>query len=251
MFVVASVLAGVLWVNREAAPDAPVAGVRPTPVAKPARPPAPAVLQVDTGPASVGAAPDPRPSVEPNELAGNHAQLANGLDSELVRTAKQLGLNGLFATERLASSDSVGASRAALGRFSASLVTYRARQQALSEAYNDSADAFVLAGAWDRGARQEWQVRVRRPEPPAVVARADALVAGLDSLFGLLLEYRDGYEITADEIRFRAPSASLRYDELLRSVNSNRVSPSEQISAPLTVLSQAMAGSRLPRTAHD
>jgi hypothetical protein len=76
-------------------------------------------------------------------------------------------------------------------------------------------------------------------------------MAGLDSVFGLLLEYRDGYEITAEEIRFQAPRASLQYDELFRAVNSNRVSQSERVSAPLTVLAQAMGGNRLPPSAHD
>jgi len=251
VFVVASVLAGVLWVNRERAVDTPEPGVRPPRVAPSNPTPTPRVIPRDSSPPPPQATPTPPVSVAPNALAGNHARLADGLDGELARTARQIGLNGFLAIERLAAGDSVAASRAVLGRFVASLATYRAKQQALSKAYNDSADAFVLTGAWDRGALQEWQVRVRRPEPPAVVARADALMAGLDSVFGLLLEYRDGYEITAEEIRFQAPRASLQYDELFRAVNSNRVSQSERVSAPLTVLAQAMGGSRLPPSAHD
>jgi len=252
LFVVALALAGVLWVNREEAVEAPQMGLRTAPAARTDRASVPpAITPRDTGPAISPAPAEALAAVAPGALAGSHARLADSLDAELARTAKQLGLDGMLATERLASGDSVGASRAALSRFTASLATYRSRQQALSKAYNDSADLFVLAGAWDRGALQEWQVRVRRPEPPAVVARADLLVASLDSLFGLLLAYRDGYAVTADEIRFQAPRASLQYDELFSAVNSNRGRQSERLSVPLTVLVQAMAGSPLPRSAHD
>jgi hypothetical protein len=248
---VMAALACLFWIYQEREHEAPVPATRPTAVARrPVNQP-PVIVSRDTTPSPAPVATAPATAVEPLVLAENHARLSDSLDSELARAARQSGLIGFLETARLASDDSVQASRAALIRFVASLATYRARQQELSKVYNDSADALVLSGAWDRGALREWQVRVRRPEPPAVVARADALIAGLDSVLGLLHEHRGGYDITADQIRFKAPRASLQYDELLRGVNSNRVSQSEQISAPLNVLAEAIAGRRLPPSAHD
>jgi hypothetical protein len=249
--VLTTVLAGLLWMNRDRGQDAPVPATRPTAVTRrPASQP-PIIVSRDTGPSPAATVNRAVTAVEPLVLAGNHALRSDSLDRELAVAARQSGLNGFLETARLASDDSVQASRAALSRLVSSMTRYRARQQDLSKAYNDSADALALSGTWDRGALREWQVRVRRPEPPAVAARADALIAGLDSVLGLLHEYRGAYDITADQIRFKAPRASLQYDELLRGVNSNRVSQSEQISAPLSVLAEAMGGKRFPPSAHD
>jgi len=249
--VVSAVLAGLIWIYQEREDDAPVPATRPTAVAREPRSQPTVVVSRDTAPSPAPAATAAATAVEPLVLAGNHARRSDSLDSELTRAVRQSGFIGFLETARLASDDSVQASRAALSRLVAGLATYRERQQELSKVYNDSADALVLSGAWDRGALREWQVRVRRPEPPAVVARADALIAGLDSVLGLLHEYRGGYDITADQIRFKAPRASLQYDDLVRGVNANRVSQSEQVSTPLSVLAEAIAGKRFPPSAHD
>ncbi|HEX5963026.1 MAG TPA: hypothetical protein VFY42_04845 [Gemmatimonadales bacterium] len=176
--------------------------------------------------------------------------------SDEVRTRLESGmrvarLNRLFAPARLAPGGGVTDTRMSLAGAANFIRVYRQQQAGIDKAYQDTVALLARQHKWTPKELRQWQSRPQRREAPELELLSGSLLAGIDSILGVLDAEAGAYKLRGSAIAFEDPSATQAYGALRRRIK-------EQIDAavsaggatsfgPTGFLLQAIGTSTLPR----
>lgn len=160
-------------------------------------------------------------------------------------------INQLFAPARLAPDGGLTDTRLALAGVANFIRVYRQQEGTIEREYQDSFTAMSKKQGWSSRAVRRWYARGSQKEPAALAALTGRLVAGLDTLLGVLNEEAGAYRLGAGTIAFEDIEASRRYGELRREITgmleTARAAGGEESPGPIRLLLQAVGTTRLPR----
>jgi hypothetical protein len=165
-----------------------------------------------------------------------------------IRVAR---LSRLFAATRLSPNGGVTDTRINLAGAANFIRLYRQQQATIEAAYQDSLVILARQFGWTPKQVKQWSSREIRTEDPALEALSGRLLAGIDSVLGVLAAEAGAYKIRGTAIAFEDPIAGQRYGVLRRQVK-------EQIDAavaagaatspgPTGLLLRAIGTTSLPR----
>jgi hypothetical protein len=176
--------------------------------------------------------------------------------SDEVRTRLESGmrvarLNRLFGPARLTPGGGVTDTRMSLAGAANFIRVYRQQQAGIDKAYQDTVVLLAKRHKWTPKALRQWQSRPQRREAPELELLSGSLLAGIDSILGVLDAEAGAYKVRGSAIAFEDPSATQAYGALRRRIK-------EQIDAavsaggatsfgPTGLLLQAIGTSTLPR----
>jgi hypothetical protein len=176
--------------------------------------------------------------------------------SDAVRARLESGmrvarLNRLFAPARLAPGGGVTDTRLSLAGAANFIRVYRQQQAGIDKAYQDTVTLLAKQHRWTAKELRQWQSRPQRKEAPELELLSGTLLAGIDSILGVLDAQAGAYKLRGSAIAFEDPSGTQAYGALRRRIK-------EQIDAavsaggatsfgPTGFLLQAIGTSTLPR----
>jgi hypothetical protein len=146
--------------------------------------------------------------------AGAHDSARERLENGL-RVAR---LGRLFAAPRLNPNGGVTDTRMSLAGAANFIRVYRLQQAAIEAAYQDSVITFAKQFGWSPKQVKQWYSREIRAENPALEGLSGTLLAGIDSVLGVLDAQAGAYKIRGTAIAFEDPTAAQRYGELRRRI---------------------------------
>jgi hypothetical protein len=160
-------------------------------------------------------------------------------------------LSEIFAAPRLSPNGGVTDTRMSLAGAANFIRVYREQQSVIESAYRDSLAVYAKRFHWTRPQVRQWNSREVRTEDPALEHVSNGLMAGIDSILGVLDGQAGAYKIRGNAIAFEDPSAAQAYGAL-------RVRLKQQIDAavaaggatspgPTGLLLRAIGTSSLPR----
>ena len=165
-----------------------------------------------------------------------------------IRVAR---LDRLFGPGRLTPGGGVPDTRLSLAGAANFIRVYRREQAAIETVYQDSVSMMTKQYRWKQKDVRPWYTRTLRKENPSLVLLSNSLLAGIDSILGVLDSYAGAYKVRGSAIAFEDPTATLAYGALRKRIK-------EQIDAavaaggatslgPTGLLLQAIGTSTLPR----
>lgn len=160
-------------------------------------------------------------------------------------------LTRLFAAPRLSPNGGITDTRMSLAGAANFIRIYRQQQAAIESAYQDSIVILAKRYRWTPAQVKQWYSREIRTENPELEVLSGGLVAGIDSILGVLDAQAGAYKIRGGAIAFEDPMAAQAYGTLRRRIK-------EQIDAavaaggatspgPTGLLLRAIGTSSLPR----
>jgi hypothetical protein len=165
-----------------------------------------------------------------------------------VRVAR---LGKLLAASRLTPDGGVTQTRLGLAGVANFIRVYRQQEELIEQEFQDSFAVMSKEHRWNTNALRQWQSRSEPREPAALAALSSRLLAGIDSVLGLLTEQAGAYRLGEGTIAFEDVGASRRYGRLRRQVSSlvdsAKVAGGEKSVGPMSYLLQAIGTTRLPR----
>jgi hypothetical protein len=165
-----------------------------------------------------------------------------------IRVAR---LERLFGPGRLTPGGGVPDTRLSLAGAANFIRVYRLEQAAIEKAYQDSLSMMTKRYRWKQKEVRPWYTRTLRKENPSLVLLSNSLLAGIDSILGVLDAYAGAYKVRGSAIAFEDPAATRAYGALRKRIK-------EQIDAavaaggatslgPTGLLLQSVGTSTLPR----
>jgi hypothetical protein len=165
-----------------------------------------------------------------------------------IRVAR---LDRLFGPGRLTPGGGVPQTRLSLAGAANFIRVYRQEQAGIEKVYQDSVSLMTKRYRWKQKEVRPWYTRTLRKENPSLVLLSNSLLAGIDSILGVLDSHAGAYKIRGSAIAFEDPAATQAYAALRKRVK-------EQIDAavaaggatslgPTGLLLQAIGTSTLPR----
>jgi hypothetical protein len=160
-------------------------------------------------------------------------------------------LNRLFAPSRLTPNGGVTDTRMSLAGVANVVRVYRQHQAIIDRAYQDTVVALAREQGWSPKKVRAWYSRTEKKEAPGLELLSGALLASIDSVFGVLTQQAGAYKLRGTAIAFEDPTAGQAYGALRRRIE-------EQIAAAVTagaatspgptgLLLQAIGTTSLPR----
>jgi hypothetical protein len=244
------------WTAREVAAalppeDAPIAET-PHPAPAPALPAAPklkapALLRA-AQPKSMAPVAPPARGVE--SLVQRWSSAHNAALVRLESGMRVARLNQLFGLGRLNPGGGVTETRMSLAGLANFVRVYRQQQSAIEREYQDSFTVASKAQAWTPAAVRVWYTKPALEEAPEASALTSSVIAGIDSLFGVLDAQAGTYTVTKNTIRFEDPSATRAYAALrariTAALDSAKAAGAGDQAGPMSYLLQAIGSTRLP-----
>jgi hypothetical protein len=166
-----------------------------------------------------------------SRYAEAHAAAEERLESG-IRVAR---LGRLFAATRLNPNGGVTDTRMNLAGAANFIRVYRQQQAAIETAYQDSVLTSAKQFDWTPKQVKRWHSRETRTEDPILQTVSNSLLAGIDSVLGVLDAHAGAYKIRGTAIAFEDPTAAQRYGTLRRKVK-------EQIDAAVAAGGATSAG---------
>ena len=199
--------------------------------------------------------PDSGPAViKANSVQAVLARYDMASDSALARLVSGMRvarMNRLFSASRLSPGGGVTDTRLRLAGAVNIIGKFRQQQAAIDQAYQDSVGLLAKEHGWTPKELRQWSSRPPRTEAPTLVLVSNALVAGIDSLLGVLGAHAGAYKLRGTAIAFEDPSAGQAYGTLRRSIKEQIeaavAAGGSTSSGPTTLLLQAIGTSTLPR----
>ena len=133
-------------------------------------------------------------------------------------------LTRLFAASRLTPGGGVTDTRLSLAGAANFIRVYRQQQAAIEAAYQDSVMLLTKRNKWTPIEVKQWSTRPVRKEAPTLELLSGSLLAGIDSILGVLDAQAGAYKIRGTAIAFEDPKAAQAYGVLRRRI-------AEQISS--------------------
>lgn len=160
-------------------------------------------------------------------------------------------LDRLFGPGRLTPGGGVPQTRLSLAGAANFIRVYRQEQAGIEKAYQDSMSMMTKRYRWKQKEVRPWYTRTLRKENPSLVLLSNSLLAGIDSILGVLDSHAGAYKIRGSAIAFENPAATQAYGNLRKRIK-------EQVDAavagggatslgPTGLLLQAIGTSTLPR----
>jgi hypothetical protein len=179
--------------------------------------------------------------------AGAHESAQQRLENGM-RVAR---LGRLFAAARLNPNGGVTDTRMSLAGAANFIRVYRQQQAAIEAAYQDSVIMFAKQFGWTPKQVKQWYSRGTRTEDPALEVLSGTLLAGIDSVLGVLDAQAGAYKIRGTAIAFEDPTAAQKYGALRRGIKEQvdaAVAAGGATSAgPTGLLLRAIGTTSLPR----
>ena len=183
-------------------------------------------------------------------LAGYDAA-SDGAYTRLQGGIRVARLDRLFGPGRLTPGGGVPDTRLSLAGAANFIRVFRREQAAIEKAYQDSVSMMTKQYRWKQKEVRPWYTRTLRKENPSLVLLSNSLLAGIDSILGVLDSYAGAYKVRGSAIAFEDPRATQAYGSLRKRIK-------EQIDAavaaggatslgPTGLLLQAIGTSTLPR----
>jgi hypothetical protein len=165
-----------------------------------------------------------------------------------IRVAR---LDRLFGPGRITPGGGVPDTRLSLAGAANFISVYRREQAAIEQVYQDSVSMMTKRYRWTKKEVRPWYTRTVRKENPGLVLLSNSLLAGIDSILGVLDSYAGAYKVRGSAIAFEDPAATQAYGALRKRIK-------EQIEAavmagaatslgPAGLLLQSIGTSTLPR----
>jgi hypothetical protein len=160
-------------------------------------------------------------------------------------------LGRLFAASRLSPNGGVPDTRMSLAGAANFIRVYRQQEAAIEAAYQDSVMMFAKRFGWTPKQVKQWYSREIRTEDPALEVLSGTLLAGIDSVLGVLDAQAGAYKIRGTAIAFEDPIAAQKYGALRRRIKEQvdaAVAADGATSAgPTGLLLRAIGTTSLPR----
>ena len=183
-------------------------------------------------------------------LAGYEAA-SNEAYTRLQAGLRVARLERLFGPGRLTPGGGVPDTRLSLAGAANFIRVYRQQQAEIEKVYQDSVSLMTKRYRWKQKEVRPWYTRTLRKENPSLVLLSNSLLAGIDSILGVLDSYAGAYKLRGTAIAFEDPAATQAYAALRKRIK-------EQIDAavaaggatslgPTGLLLQAIGTSTLPR----
>jgi hypothetical protein len=218
----------------------------PAPEAKPASLPRAPRLRMktlgDVLPDAAGAKKRGTPAARrPAErLTQRYAAAYDSVRARLGSGVRVARLDQLLAPSRLTPDGGVTETRLGLAGVANFIRVYRQQEAAIEREFQDSVTVMSKVKGW-----------TTLREPPALASLSSHLLAGIDSVLGVLDDQAGAYKLGEGTILFEDGAASRRYGELRRHVgslvNSARAAGGEESEGPIGYLLQAIGTTSLPR----
>jgi hypothetical protein len=165
-----------------------------------------------------------------------------------IRVAR---LDRLFGAGRLTPGGGVPDTRLSLAGAANFIRVYRSEQASIEKVYQDSMSMMTKRFRWKQKDVRPWYTRTIRKENPTLVLLSNSLLAGIDSILGVLDAHAGAYKIRGSAIAFEDPAGTQAYAVLRKRIK-------EQVDAaiaaggatslgPTGLLLQAIGTSTLPR----
>ena len=184
-------------------------------------------------------------------VLGRYAGAHDAARERLENGMRVARLGRLFAAARLNPNGGVTDTRMSLAGAANFIRVYRLQQAAIEAAYQDSVITFAKRFGWSPKQVKEWYSREIRAENPALDGLSGTLLAGIDSLLGVLYAQAGAYKIRGTAIAFEDPTAAQRYGALRRlikeQVDAAVASGGGTSAGPTGLLLRAIGTTSLPR----
>jgi hypothetical protein len=176
--------------------------------------------------------------------------------SDLAYTRLQAGirvarLDRLFGPARLTPGGGVPDTRLSLAGAANFIRVYRREQAAIEKVYQDSVSMMTKRYRWKQKEVRPWYTRTLRKENPTLVLLSNSLLAGIDSILGVLDSNAGAYKVRGGAIAFEDPAATQAYGALRKRIKEQidgAVAAGGATSlGPTGLLLQAIGTSTLPR----
>jgi hypothetical protein len=162
----------------------------------------------------------PKPA-EGNTVAAMLDRYAAAYDSSRDRLESGMRvarLSRLFAAPRLSPNGGVTDTRMSLAGAANFIRIYRQQQAAIESAYQDSIVILAKRYRWAPAQVKQWYSREMRTENPELEVLSGSLIAGIDSILGVLDAQAGAYKIRGSAIAFEDPMAAQAYGTLRRQI---------------------------------
>ena len=241
-----------VWpVNSPSAPDSTVSSA-PKVATAPLLPRAPALRGKALGEALVPEA--PAPAVDANSIGGMLSRYESAHDSARSRleTGMRVArLTRLFAASRLTPGGGVTDTRLSLAGAANFIRVYRQQQATIEAAYQDSVTLLAKRYKWTPTEIKQWSTRPVLKEASTLELLSGSLLAGIDSILGVLDAQAGAYKIRGTAIAFEDPKAAQEYGVIRRriadQISSAVAAGGATSTGPTGFLLQAIGTSTLPR----
>ena len=184
-------------------------------------------------------------------MLGRYAGAYDSARERLENGMRVARLGRLFAAPRLNPNGGVTDTRMSLAGAANFIRVYRQQQAAIEAAYQDSVMMFAKRFGWSPKQVKQWYSREIRTEDPALQALSGTLLAGIDSILGVLDAQAGAYKIRGTAIAFEDPAAAQKYGALRRQIKEQvdaAVAAGGATSAgPTGLLLRAIGTTSLPR----
>jgi hypothetical protein len=128
---------------------------------------------------------------------------------------------------------------------------YRQQRDAIDKEYQDSFVVMTRENKLSSSEIRQWYAKVTPKEAPALATLTSTILAGLDSLLGVLDAQAGAYHVDKATIHFEDPSASRAYAELReeigKAVDVAKASGGADSTGPMSYLLEAIGTTRLPK----
>jgi hypothetical protein len=184
-------------------------------------------------------------------LLSGYEAASDAVSARLESGMRVARLNRLFSPARLNPNGGVTDTRLSLAGAANVIRVYRQQQDGIERAYKDSVAQFTKLNRWTLKDVSQWNARLLRQERPTLELIGGSLLAGIDSVLGVLDAQAGAYKVRETTIAFEDPAAGEAYGALRRRIK-------EQIDAAVAAggatspgatgrLLQAIGTSVLPR----
>jgi hypothetical protein len=184
-------------------------------------------------------------------MLGRYAGAHDAARERLENGMRVARLGRLFAAPRLNPNGGVTDTRMSLAGAANFIRVYRQQQAAIEVAYQDSVMIFARKFGWSPSQVKQWYSREIRTEDPALTVLSGSLLAGIDSVLGVLDAQAGAYKIRGTAIAFEDPTAALKYGALRRrikeQVDSAVAAGGATSAGPTGLLLRAIGRTILPR----
>jgi hypothetical protein len=184
-------------------------------------------------------------------MLGRYAGAHDAARERLENGMRVARLGRLFAATRLNPNGGVTDTRMSLAGAANFIRVYRQQQAAIETAYQDSVMIFAKQFGWSPSQVKQWYSRETRTEDPALEVLSGTLLAGIDSVLGVLDAQAGAYKIRGTAIAFEDPTAAQSYGALRRRIKEQidaAVAAGGATSAgPTGLLLRAIGTTSLPR----
>jgi hypothetical protein len=191
---------------------------------------------------------------EGQTVEGLLARYASAYDSARERLEAGMRvarLGRLFAAARLSPNGGVTDTRMSLAGAANFMRVYRQQEAATEAAYQDSVVILAKRFGWTPKQVKQWSTREPRIEDPTLEVLSGSLVAGIDSILGVLGAQAGAYKIRGTAIAFEDPTAAQQYGALRRrikdQVEAAVAAGGGTSTGPTGMLLRAIGTTTLPR----